>query len=247
MSKIFITGGTGCIGASAIHKLLTNYDSEIESIIIVSRTGDPKLMKIWLGDSIDELVHSGKLQFVSVDIGDSAALEKALQEHQPDRIMHLGALQSPDCDSTPAKGVEINVLGTLNLFAAVEKLETKVERFVFASSAAVYGKRSMYSGDIVGEAETLAPPTTTAYGKLLANIWRLCFTNVAESQPFPCDSTPPSDQVAIVEKLRRRPWHSNQSLRDRKTVQQSRFACLTRVAKTIITWKTSEHILLAFA
>lgn len=172
MSKIFITGGTGCIGASAIHKLLTNYDSEIESIIIVSRTGDPKLMKIWLGDSIDELVHSGKLQFVSVDIDDSAALEKALQEHQPDRIMHLGALQSPDCDSTPAKGVEINVLGTLNLFAAVEKLETKVERFVFASSAAVYGKRSMYSGDIVGEAETLAPPNY--YG-----VWKVAGEHLA--------------------------------------------------------------------
>lgn len=172
MSKIFITGGTGCIGASAIHKLLTNYDSEIESIIIVSRTGDPKLMKIWLGDSIDDLVNSGKLQFVSVDIGDSAALEKALQEHQPNRIMHLGALQSPDCDSIPAKGVEINVLGTLNLFAAVEKLETKVERFVYASSAAVYGKRSMYPGDIIGEDETLAPPNY--YG-----VWKVAGEHLA--------------------------------------------------------------------
>ena len=158
MSKIFITGGTGCIGASAIHKLLAHHESDIESIIIVSRTGDQKLLKIWLGDSIDQLVQSGKLQFVSVDIGDSAALEKSLQEHQPNRIVHLGALQSPDCDSTPAKGIEINVAGTLNLFAAVEKLETKVERFVFASSAAVYGKRSMYPGDIIGEDETLAPP-----------------------------------------------------------------------------------------
>ncbi|QEG23242.1 NAD-dependent epimerase/dehydratase family protein [Mariniblastus fucicola] len=172
MSKIFITGGTGCIGASAIHNLLTHYGSEIESIIIVSRTGDPKLMKIWLGDSIDELVESGKLQFVAVDIGDSDALEKALQEHQPTHIMHLGALQSPDCDSTPAKGVEINVLGTLNLFAAVEKLETKVERFVFASSAAVYGKRSMYAGDIIPESETLAPPNY--YG-----VWKVAGEHLA--------------------------------------------------------------------
>ena len=172
MSKIFITGGTGCIGASAIHNLLTHYDSEIESIIIASRTGDPALLKIWLGDSVDELVQSGKLQFVSVDIGDSAALEKSLGEHLPNRIMHLGALQSPDCDSTPAKGVEINVLGTLNLFAAVEKLETKVERFVFASSAAVYGKRSMYSGDIIPEDETLAPPNY--YG-----VWKVAGEHLA--------------------------------------------------------------------
>ncbi len=172
MSKIFITGGTGCIGASAIHNLLTNYDSEIESIIIASRTGDPKLLRIWFGDSVDALVQSGKLQFVSVDIGDSAALERSLNEHLPNRIMHLGALQSPECDSTPAKGVEINVTGTLNLFAAVEKLETKVERFVFASSAAVYGKRSMYPGDIVPESETLAPPNY--YG-----VWKVAGEHLA--------------------------------------------------------------------
>jgi len=172
MSKIFITGGTGCIGASTIHKLLTDYDSEIETIIIVSRTGDPKLMKIWLGDKIDELVQSGKLQFVSVDIGDSEALEKSLNEHQPNRIMHLGALQSPDCDSTPAKGVEINVLGTLNLFSAVEKLESEVDRFVFASSAAVYGKRAMYPDDIIGEDETLAPPNY--YG-----VWKVAGEHLA--------------------------------------------------------------------
>jgi len=172
VSKIFITGGTGCIGASAIHKLLTQYESEVDSIIIVSRTGDPKLLKIWLGDKVDDLVKSGKLQFVSVDIGDSEALEKALQEHQPNRIVHLGALQSPDCDSTPAKGIEINVTGTLNLFAAVEKLETKVDRFVFASSAAVYGKRSMYPGDIIPEGETLAPPNY--YG-----VWKVAGEHLA--------------------------------------------------------------------
>lgn len=172
MSKIFITGGTGCIGASAIHKLLTQYESEVESIIIVSRTGDPKLLKIWLGDSIDDLVQAGKLKFVSVDIGDSNALEQSLREHQPNRIIHLGALQSPDCDSTPAKGIEINVAGTLNLFSVVEKLETKVERFVFASSAAVYGKRSMYPGDIIPEHEALAPPNY--YG-----VWKVAGEHLA--------------------------------------------------------------------
>lgn len=172
MSKIFITGGTGCIGASAIHKLLTQYPSDVESIIIVSRTGDPKLLKIWLGDQIDELVSSGTLQFVSVDIGDSAALESALQQHQPNRIMHLGALQSPDCDSRPEQGVQINVTGTLNLFAAVEKLKTKPDRFVFASSAAVYGKRAMYDADIIGEDAALAPPNY--YG-----VWKVAGEHLA--------------------------------------------------------------------
>ena len=172
MSKIFITGGTGCIGATTIHQLLTQYESEVESIIIVSRTGDPKLLKIWLGDTVDEFVSSGKLQFVSVDIGDSEALEKSLQQHQPNRIMHLGALQSPDCDSTPEKGVQINVTGTMNLFNAVEKLETKVDRFVFASSAAVYGKRAIYPENIIAEDAALAPPNY--YG-----VWKVAGEHLA--------------------------------------------------------------------
>ena len=171
MSKIFITGGTGCIGASAIHHLLTTYESEVEKIIIASRTGDTKLLSIWFGDSISSLTDSGKLQFVSVDIGDSEALEKSLLEHQPNRIIHLGALQSPDCDAYPSKGVEINVTGTLNLFSVAEKLDN-VDRFVFASSAAVYGKRSMYPGDIVGEGETLAPPNY--YG-----VWKVAGEHLA--------------------------------------------------------------------
>ena len=171
MSKIFITGGTGCIGAAAIHDLLSNYDDQIESIIIASRTGDPKLLSIWFGDSVDKLVESGKLKFVSVDIGDSEALEGSLMEHQPNRIVHLGALQSPDCDAMPAKGVEINVTGTLNLYSAAEKLD-RVDRFVFASSAAVYGKRSQYPGDIVGESEMLAPPNY--YG-----VWKVAGEHLA--------------------------------------------------------------------
>ena len=59
----------------------------------------------------------------------------------------------------------------LNDFDAAEKLPS-LERFVFASSAAVYGMRSMYSQEIIPEDVPLAPPNH--YG-----IWKLAGEHVA--------------------------------------------------------------------
>ncbi len=172
MAKIFITGGTGCIGAAAVNTLLTQYDSQVESIAIASRTGDRALLNIWLADRLDELVRSGRIQFVSVDIGDSAALTAELKKFAPTHIIHLGALQSPACDADPVLGVDINTSGTINLFRAAEEISPKLERFVFASSAAVYGKRASYPQDIISEDVVLAPPNY--YG-----VWKVAGEHLA--------------------------------------------------------------------
>ena len=172
MAKIFITGGTGCIGAAAINTLITQYDSQVDSIAIASRTGDRSLLEIWLGDRLDELVDSGRVTFVSVDIGDSDALSGELQKFGPTHIIHLGALQSPACDSDPILGVDINTSGTVNLFRAAEAISPRLERFVFASSAAVYGKRAMYPQEIIPEDVVLAPPNY--YG-----VWKVAGEHLA--------------------------------------------------------------------
>jgi nucleoside-diphosphate-sugar epimerase len=84
----------------------------------------------------------------------------------------LGALQSPDCAADPEKGVAINVTGTMNLFRQVAELESPVERFVFASSGAVYGKRAMYPEATVAENVELAPPNY--YG-----VWKVAGEHLA--------------------------------------------------------------------
>ena len=171
MSKIFITGGTGCIGASCIHKLLDQYADDVETIIVATRTGDPKLLRMWLGAEVDSLIASGKIVMATVDIGDKDALTASLKQYQPNRIIHLGAFQSPDCAAYPARGCEINVIGTLNLFNVAAELD-QLDRFVFASSAAVYGKRAIYPGATVGEHETLAPPN-------LYGVWKVAGEHLA--------------------------------------------------------------------
>ena len=164
MSKIFITGGTGCIGSVTIYKLLQS--PEVEKIVVATRSTNTAPLKLWLGDQLDT-----RLEFISLDVSNYKAVEASLLEVNPTHIIHLGAYQSPDCSNDHIGGMEINTGGTMVLFDAAEKLSS-LKRFVFASSAAVYGMRSMYSESSIKENVPLAPPNH--YG-----IWKLAGEHLA--------------------------------------------------------------------
>ncbi|SVC23287.1 uncharacterized protein METZ01_LOCUS276141, partial [marine metagenome] len=164
MSTIFITGGTGCIGSVTIYKLLES--PEVSKIVVASRSNNTDPLKLWLGEDLDP-----RLEFVTLDVADYNAIEKVLLEVNPTHITHLGAYQSPDCSKYHIQGMEINTGGTMALFDVAEKLPN-LKRFVFASSAAVYGMRSMYPNPGIKEDAQLAPPNH--YG-----IWKLAGEHLA--------------------------------------------------------------------
>lgn len=164
MYKIFITGGTGCIGSVTIYKLLQS--KEVGKIVIATRSNNTDPLKLWIGEDLDP-----RLEFVTLDVSNYVEIERVLLEVNPTHIIHLGAYQSPDCSRDHIGGMEINTGGTMVLFDAAEKLQN-LKRFVFASSAAVYGMRSMYSQDIISEDVPLAPPNH--YG-----IWKLAGEHLA--------------------------------------------------------------------
>lgn len=164
MNKIFITGGTGCIGSVTISKLLES--GEVSKIVVATRSNNKDPLKLWLGENLDD-----RLEFIKLDVADYKAIEKVLPEINPTHIIHLGAYQSPDCSNNHINGMEINTGGTMALFDAAEKLPN-LKRFVFASSAAVYGKRAMYPQETISEDLPLAPPNH--YG-----IWKLAGEHLA--------------------------------------------------------------------
>lgn len=164
MHTIFITGGTGCIGSVTIYKLLES--KEIGKIVVASRSNNTAPLKLWLGEKLDP-----RLEFVTLDVADYDAIEKVLLEVNPTHIIHLGAYQSPDCSKYHIQGMEINTGGTMALFDTAEKLPN-LKRFVFASSAAVYGMRAMYPNPGIKEDAQLAPPNH--YG-----IWKLAGEHLA--------------------------------------------------------------------
>ncbi len=164
MSTIFITGGTGCIGSVTIHKLLQYPD--VEKIVIATRSTNQDPLKLWLGEELDK-----RLEFVTLDVADYDAIEKVVTSVNPTHIIHLGAYQSPDCSAYHVRGMEINTGGTMALFDVAENLP-RLKKFVFASSAAVYGMRSMYPNPGITEDAQLAPPNH--YG-----IWKLAGEHLA--------------------------------------------------------------------
>ena len=164
MHTIFITGGTGCIGSVTIHKLLQS--KEVAKIIITARSNNTDTLKLWLGKDLDP-----RLEFVTLDVADYQALARIVTKVDPTHIVHLGAFQSPDCSMHHIRGMEINTGGTMALFDIAETLR-KLQRFVFASSAAVYGMRAMYPEATIAENVPLAPPNH--YG-----IWKLAGEHLA--------------------------------------------------------------------
>ncbi|MCP5118710.1 MAG: SDR family oxidoreductase, partial [bacterium] len=72
----------------------------------------------------------------------------------------------------PMRGMTINVGGTLQLLDTAAKAAHGLERFVFASSGAVYGPRSSYAGDTIAETDSLAPPN-------LYGVWKVAGEHLA--------------------------------------------------------------------
>jgi UDP-glucose 4-epimerase len=144
---ILVTGGLGCIGAETSKWLLRNSDA---SVVVGSRSVSEERM-----DRVFYDVDRTRLTTVKLDITNQHALEEILSEKRITRVVHLAALQTPDCNAHRQVGLQINLGGTLNVIEAMKATGLRPERFIFASSIAVYGPRSSYPA---GRVPMLAEP-----------------------------------------------------------------------------------------
>lgn len=162
---ILVTGGYGCIGAETSKWLLRNSDA---SVVICSRSvGEERTQRVFHD------VDRERLTIVKLDMTDQRALEELLSRHQITRVVHLAALQTPDCNAHRNLGLQINLAGTLNLVEASKAAGASLERFIFASSIAVYGPRSSYPP---GRVPMLAQPNpVNLYG-----VWKLAGEQVSK-------------------------------------------------------------------
>ena len=146
-----MTGSTGCIGSHAVDILLSDGNSEV----------------FGFNRSVPE-AGSGRdgYHLITGDLSDTRSVEQAVLKVAPTHVIHLGALQTPDCRDFPMKGMEVNVLGTANLFKACTKLKHPLERFVFASSSAVNGARSLYGEEGVRPEDPFHPFNLYGYWKV---------------------------------------------------------------------------------
>src|SRR5919198_4483625 len=132
MSRVFVTGGTGLVGSWLVKALLARGDT----VVCLVRDADPQ----------SELFRSGAIERVSVVSGaleDYATLERAVNEHEPDTVFHLGAQPIiAVAHRSPLPTLEANVRGTWNLLEACRVHSSFVRRVVVASSDKAYGTQT---------------------------------------------------------------------------------------------------------
>ena len=118
--RILVTGGAGFIGGAVVRRLLRESDAIVFNLDKMGYASDLTSIKEVLADLGEEHAQRHRLQ--QVDLSNAAAVEAAVQEADPDLVMHLAAESHVDRSiSGPGVFIESNVTGTYNLLQAVRE------------------------------------------------------------------------------------------------------------------------------
>ena len=124
-STVFVTGGAGFIGSHVVPMLLERGHKV--------RVFD----NMFRGDraKVAEWVATGDVELIDQDVRYGAAVHAAMKGC--DDVIHLAAVSINKSQADPYESVDINMVGSNNVFAAAA--DHGVRRVVYASSASVYG------------------------------------------------------------------------------------------------------------
>ena len=122
MNSILVTGGAGYIGSHVLQQLRARG----ERVVVLDN----------LVSGFRDAVQGAEL--VDGNVGDRALVARVLSEHRVDAVLHFAAhTVVPESVRDPLKYYGNNTCNTRNLLACCA--EAGVRRFLFSSTAAVYG------------------------------------------------------------------------------------------------------------
>ena len=142
--RVLVTGGAGYIGSVLATELLQRGHQVVvlDNLIHGHRQAVPKDAELVVGE-----------------LADRAGLDRVMREHSPDAVLHLAALiEAGESMKAPEVFFRNNTANALTLLEAM--LAAGVKRFVFSSTAALYGNPERTP---IQEDDALAP--TNAYGE----------------------------------------------------------------------------------
>jgi len=133
MPATLVTGAAGFIGFHVSRRLLARG----ETVIGLDNVNDYYSVQL-KRDRLAELARDERFSFVEVDFADHAALARALEGQDFDRIIHLGAQAGVRYSiENPRAYVQSNLVGHLNMLEVAR--HRRASNFVYASSSSVYG------------------------------------------------------------------------------------------------------------
>ncbi|MEX1213611.1 dTDP-glucose 4,6-dehydratase [Saccharospirillum sp.] len=138
----FVTGGAGFIGSAVIRELIQNTPHRVVNADKLTYAGN-------LG-SLANIEPNEHYTFEQADICDAAAMQRLLDQYQPDIIMHLAAESHVDRSiDGPADFIQTNIVGTYTLLEAARHYQAALKtsnaakaegfRFHHISTDEVYG------------------------------------------------------------------------------------------------------------
>jgi nucleoside-diphosphate-sugar epimerase len=129
MTTYLVTGGTGLIGNYVV-RALVNGDGD--DVVVYDLYPNE--------DALDGVLEDVTL--VKGDVTDTDQLFETCDRHDPDRILHFGAYVAHKSWENPTEALEVNGVGTNNVFDAARLCD--VTTCLYASSASVYGTADDY-------------------------------------------------------------------------------------------------------
>jgi len=137
--RVIVTGGAGFIGSALVRHLVLEQGYEVLNVDALTYAGYLPSLKAVDGKS--------NYRFVHANICDRAAMERAVADFRPDRIMHLAAESHVDRSITGAADfIQTNVIGTFTLletargyWSGLGSAAKEAFRFLHVSTDEVYG------------------------------------------------------------------------------------------------------------
>ncbi len=137
--RVIVTGGAGFIGSALVRYLVLEKGYEVLTIDVLTYAGCEASLKAVEGNA--------NHRFLKANICDRAAMDEAIADFLPDRIMHLAAESHVDRSITGAADfIQTNVVGSFTLLEAARGYWNRLTgaakdafRFLHVSTDEVYG------------------------------------------------------------------------------------------------------------
>lgn len=146
--SVLVTGGAGYIGGHVIAALASagRHCVCIDNYVNSSPDSVPRI----------ERLAPGAVTAYEVDIRDLEGLRKVFARHELDSVIHMAGLKAVgESVEFPDRYHDNNVGGTRTLLAALQ--ETRARKFVFSSSATVYGMATKMPLDESAPTQPMSP------------------------------------------------------------------------------------------